>query len=165
MESEEILKLSKRIYRFLHRRNWSHQEIEDLHSYMLLKALDGTSKNHNSFRFIYFDAVKSLFPIKERDNDTVENNIDRIVYEYDFDTKIQVQKTLTTATFDPPQSSTIKAQDTVSSQDPGNSSYPDLVLKDQLNSILDWSVGRSVFTLRYVLLDILKAWENRLQRY
>ncbi len=78
---------------------------------------------------------------------------------------MDLQKTLTTATFDPPQSSTIKAQDTVSSQDPGNSSYPDLVLKDQLNSILDWSVGRSVFTLRYVLLDILKAWENRLQRY
>ncbi|SRR6266571_6857839 len=94
MESEEILKLSKRIYRFLHRRNWSPPEIEDLHSYMLLKALDGTSKNHNSFRFIYFDAVKSLFPIKERDNDTVENNIDRIVYEYDFDTKIQVQEIL-----------------------------------------------------------------------
>ncbi len=37
----------------------------------------------------------------------------------------------------------------------------DRILKEQLNTIVGESTGKTIFLLRYVLVDILKAWERR----
>src|SRR6266571_1368270 len=92
MKDEEILKLYRRVYRFLVHKQWTKPEIDDLQSYMIVRLLEKTIDKRNTFRYVYYKALRDLFPIQQEDIDLIENHPDKIAYDCDFDTKIQVEE-------------------------------------------------------------------------